>query len=109
MNKLEALALAIAHEHDALEPGSESFATLNPGLLRSHSPGRLDIVNEDGIRVFNHLNDGLRALLANLESKCAGRTLANGAKGRLSPKSTLDELCRTFKYIQSRKVAEFRF
>lgn len=106
-SRIEALALAIARESDCLNPGSEAFQTMNPGLLRSHAPGRLDIVNEDGIRVFNHLRDGLRALDANLEAKCSGKTLAHGEQGRLCPKSTLAELCKTFKYTQTQKVAEY--
>jgi hypothetical protein len=107
MNRIEALALAIAKQNDVLEPGSEAFMTLNPGLLRSYGPERTDVVNEDGVRIFDTLQGGLRALLANLEAKCQGRTKANGDNGKLCPQSTLMELCKTFRYLQPRKVAEF--
>lgn len=106
MNRLEALALSIAHENDALNPGSEAFATLNPGMIRSHSTERLNPVNENGVRTFQRFEDGLRCLTGNLKAKCSGATKAKGYAGRLSPDSTLKDLVKTFNYIQVRKVVE---
>ena len=108
MKKIEALALAIARQYDILEPGSEAFITMNPGLLRSFSPDRLDVVNENGIRVFGTLQGGLRALISNLESKCEGKTRAqtdNG--GKINQQSSLNELCKTFPFIKTRKIVEY--
>lgn len=95
MQKIEALALAIAHANRVLEPDSEAFQTLNPGLL--YGGPEKESVNEYGIRVFATLQGGLRALISNLEAKCEGRTRADGGKGHLSPSSTLKELCMTFR------------
>ena len=95
MNRLEALALAIAHENEALEVGSEAFQTLNPGLLRS----------EELVRSYTSFHGGLQALLANLEGKCSGKTRANGF--RIGEAASLSDLCRTFKYLQVRKIVEF--
>jgi len=107
MNRLESLALAIAREHQSFDPGSEAFQTLNPGLLKSHSIDRLNVVNAEGTRVFTSFQGGYRALLSNLEAKCAGKTKANGEKGRLSPDSALADLCKTFRYLSVRNIVEF--
>lgn len=107
MDRLEALALAVAHENDALNPGSEAFVTLNPGMIRSHSLERLNPVNENGVRTFKRFEDGLRCLTGNLRAKCSGATNAKGYAGRLSPDSSLKDLVKTFNYIQVRKVVEF--
>lgn len=107
MKRLEALAIAISREHECFDPASEAFRTLNPGLLKSHSLDRLDPVNEDGVRMFTSFQGGYRALVSNLEAKCAGKTRANGEKGRLSPTSSIAELCRTFKSANTRNVVNF--
>lgn len=101
MHKLEALALAIAHQNQALEPGSEAFCNLNPGLLKTHD------VTPDGTRSFTSFQGGYRALLANLEAKCHGKPRLNGQKGKLGPESTLLDLCKTFRYLQARKLVDF--
>jgi len=105
--RIEALACAIASQNDALNPGSEAFVTLNPGMLRNYSLDRLNVVNENGTRVFRSFHAGWRALVANLEAKCNGKTRAVGENGKLTPESQLKDLVKTFRYIQSRKVAEF--
>lgn len=101
MHKLEALALAIAHQNQALEPGSEAFCNLNPGLLRQ--------VEVFETRKFESLHAGYRALLANLQTKCSGQPKINGKTTHppLGPTSTLTELCKTFRYLQVRKLVEF--
>jgi hypothetical protein len=107
MKRLEALAIAICKENEALDPNSEAFRLLNPGLLKSHSLDRLDIVTEDGYRVFTSFQGGYRALMSNLIAKCEGHTRANGDKGRLSPDSSIAELCKTFRGVNPRNVVEF--
>lgn len=107
MNRLDALALAIAREYSALDPGSEAFVTLNPGMLRGHSLDRLHIVNENGVRVFKSFHAGYRALIGNLEAKCQGKTRANGLMGKITPNSSVSDLVKTFRYVQSRKIVEF--
>lgn len=107
MNRLEALALSIAREHQSFEPSSEAFQTLNPGLLKSHSVDRLNVVNSEGTRIFTSFQGGYRALHANLLAKCSGKTKANGDKGWLAPDSSLSDLCKTFRYINTRSVVEF--
>jgi len=107
MKRLEFLALAIARENMVLEPGTEACATLNPGMLRSHSLDRLNVVNDQGTRIFSTFQGGYRALINNLEAKCSGKTRANGKQGRLSPESTLDDLIRSFRYISTEKIVEF--
>ena len=106
MYRLEALALAIANANDALNPGSEAFVTLNPGMIRSHSLDRLNPVNENGIRTFKRFEDGLRCLIGNLKCKCMGKTQAIG-RGQLNSDSSLKDLVSTFNYIQVRKIVEF--
>ena len=106
MDKLEALALAIASQTRALSPDSEAFATLNPGLLRSYSVDRFNVVTAEGTRVFTSFHAGYRALLANLEAKCKGITKAKGFESKLTPQSPLKDLILTFKYISVRSVVE---
>lgn len=106
MQRIEALALAIAKQNDALDPASESFLTLNPGMLRSHSIDHLYPVNENGTRVFRTFHAGWMALVSNLQAKCWGKTRANGNAGKLNSDSTLAELVKTFRYVQIRKVVE---
>ena len=107
MQRIEALACAIAHEYDAFNPSSEAFSTLNPMMLRSYSLERLNVVNETGTRVFKSFHAGWRAGVANLEAKCSGKTRATGDNGQLTPDSTLKDLVKTFRYVQPRKVVEF--
>jgi hypothetical protein len=95
--RIEALALAIARENDCLNPGSEAFATMNPGMIRAYSLDRLLVVNENAVRVFDTFEAGLRALMSNLKVKCYGKTRANGDQGRLGPDSTLRELLKSYR------------
>lgn len=98
--------MALATEHNAFEPGSEAFTTCNPGLLKSHEEGNV-FVTEDGIRIFTSFQGGHRALITNLTTKCSGATKANGDPGKLSPTSTLSELCKTYQYINVSRVVSF--
>lgn len=106
MDKIEALALAISNQNQALDPGSEAFITLNPGLLRSYSVDRLNVITTEGTRVFTSFQGGYRALLANLQAKCEGKTRANGEKGKLGPESPLIDLAKTFRYVNTRILIE---
>lgn len=113
MTRIEALALAVAREHQAFEPCSESCSTLNPGMLKSHSTQKVNIVNGEGLRVFGSYQAGHRALVDNLIMKCEGRTSNHAApavyvnKIKLSPASSLAELCKTFRSVNVRSVVEF--
>lgn len=104
MKRIEALALAIAHANRVLEPDSEAFQTLNPGLLHAYTAGT-EKINEQGIRVFDTLQGGIRALISNLEAKCEGITRTN--RGHLTPTSTLQELCMTFRGVRPRIAVEY--
>ncbi|MCU1305166.1 MAG: hypothetical protein JWQ87_5450 [Candidatus Sulfotelmatobacter sp.] len=99
--------MAIAREHEAFEPGSEAFQTLNPGLLRSYAVDRVDRVNSDGIRLFANFQAGWQVLLNNLQAKCEGHTKARGYDGLLTPDSSLMDLTKTFRYLNVRRVVEF--
>lgn len=113
MIRIEALALAIAREHQPFEPFSDACTTLNPGMLRAHSTYRINRVNEDGIRVFSSYQAGHHALVANLKMKCEGHTPEHAApavhvsNGKLTPESPLAELCKTFRSVNPRNVVEF--
>lgn len=103
MKRIEALALAISHANRVLEPDSEAFQTLNPGLL--HAYANEAQINDQGVRIFDTLQGGLRALIANLEAKCEGKAKSNG--NPLSPKSTLLELCTTFRGVRPRIAIDY--
>lgn len=113
MQRIEALAMAIAREHQAFEPSSDACLTLNPGLLKSHSVCGVEVVNADGIRIFTSYRGGHHALIANLTMKCEGWTAKHSApaayteKGKLNPNSSLTELCKTFRSVSVRNVVEF--
>ena len=105
--------MAIAREHQAFEPFSDACLALNPGMLKSHSTYRVNVVNSEGLRVFASYQAGHHALVANLRMKCEGRTAQHAApaihtsNGKLGPSSTLAELCRTFRSVNPRSVVEF--
>jgi hypothetical protein len=68
----------------------------------------------DRTYIFDSFQGGLRALISNLESKCQGRTRANGLQGRLGPKSKLIDLSKSFRWeqfvsaeVQAQKIAAF--
>jgi hypothetical protein len=108
MLKIEALAGAIAHAYGALNPESESFACLNPGMLRSHSLDRILPVNESGVRVFSSFQGGWRALIENLVAKCKGNTHAKGESGsRITTESTLADLLKSFRYVPVKPVVDY--
>ena len=107
MRHLEALALAIARENRVLEPDSEAFQTLNPGLLYRYDPEDKHEANESGIKVYTTLHAGLRALDAVLRAKCEGKTRSDGMKSQLTSRSSLSVLCSSCRIIRVRVIAEF--
>lgn len=113
MIRIEALAVAIAREHQAFEPCSEACSALNPGMLRSHSVDRVNKVNAEGLRVFDSYKAGHQALVANLKMKCEGHTANHSApaaytdNGKIGPSSPLTDLCKTFRSVNIRNVIEF--
>jgi len=103
VRRIEALALAIAYQNRALEPGSEAFKTANPGLLKTYVQRNPSVITEDGTRIFDNFTVGLLALISALKLKCEGEARLDG----LTPSSSLAELCKTFRYLQVRKVVEY--
>src|SRR5580692_3653498 len=98
--------MAIAREHEAFEPGSEAFETLNPGLLRSYIFTSGQAVNKAGLRTFPNFQAGWQVLINNLEAKCGGHTKARGYDGILTPNSSLMDLTKTFKYVNVRRITD---
>jgi hypothetical protein len=78
MNRLEALADAIARDSGWHDPQSEAYRTRNPGLLPAISPRHPR--NERGLRIFDSGLSGYQALLFDLRVKCSGQSRANLAK-----------------------------
>jgi len=110
VRRLEALAIAIAREHEAFEPSSEAFETLNPGLLRWAN--RIDRINpppknKRGTRIFTNFQSGWQALLNNLQAICLGKTKAVGYNGFVTPDSSIIDLSRPFAPVNIRRVVEF--
>lgn len=70
MNRLEALADAIASLNDCLNPDSEAYKLRNPGMLKVYSIYQLRPQNESGYRVFETFWGGYKALIYDLERKC---------------------------------------
>jgi len=107
LNRVEALALAIAKEYQALEPNSEACQKLNPGLLRFADD--VEHNGEDRVRKFTSFQGGYRALVDDLTLKCSGRV--REGKDKLSPKlyprSPLADLCETFHFINVNNILEF--
>ena len=102
--------MAICREHMPFEPGSEAFETLNPGLLKptKKTKGPAPKLNDNGVRIYSSFQGGYRALTDNLILKCSGKTGARGEDHhRLTPDSTLADLCKTFFFISVRNVTEF--
>jgi len=69
-------SLAIAMKNERPQSGSEAFATLNPGLIRSYSLDRLNQVKRKLYSLFLSFQAGFQALMGNLASKCRGKTQA---------------------------------
>lgn len=72
MNRIEALADAIAHYSGFNDPDSPAYQNRNPGKLMAyldHQPR-----DSEGIRTFRTVLDGYQALLFDLKVKCSGRS-----------------------------------
>lgn len=108
ISRVEALALSICREHQAFDPRSDAVLTLNPGLLKinANNPS-LQPTTEDKTRIFSSFQGGYRALIVNIQNKCSGHTEAAAGKGKLTPDSSLAELCKTFKAVNVREVILF--
>ena len=84
MNKVEALALAIARGNGAFDPGTKAFNLLNAGLLRSYRPEKQ--VDSECVRIFSTWAGGFKALVADIQAKVDGKNQS------FSPESELGEL-----------------
>lgn len=89
LNRLEALADAIAHYNLAHEPTSDAYQNRNPGLLRAISLKHAR--DEAGFRLFNAYIDGYQALLYDLQLKCAGKSFA-----KLPTDASINDLMRSY-------------
>lgn len=89
LNRLEALADAIAHYNLAHEPTSAAYQSRNPGLLRAISLKHSR--DEHGNRLFNAYIDGYQALLYDLRLKASGQSFA-----KLPPSATINDLMRAY-------------
>jgi hypothetical protein len=67
MERVEALALAIAKHNGAFEPDCEAFRHLNPGMLRARLIGTNVVAGEGMVRDFQSFHGGYRALLDRLQ------------------------------------------
>lgn len=86
---LESLAEAIAHFSGYTDPSSAVFKARNPGALKPRDERHRR--DENGLRVFNSVLDGMQALMRDLEIK-----LGVVGPGRLSPESTLTDLATAY-------------
>lgn len=74
INKIEALADAIAYHVKSHEPASQAYKNRNPGNLRAVSLKHPR--DPHGFRVFNSHLDGYQALLFDLRVKLSGKSRA---------------------------------
>lgn len=84
MQKVEALALSIAYQNGAFDPGSLAFRNLNPGNLKTYRPEKR--VDSENYRVFSSWAGGFKALIADIQAKVSGKNQS------LSSESELHEL-----------------
>lgn len=99
MNKLEALADAIAGLNDWTNPESDAYRLRNPGLLRSFTLRHA--ADDNGWRIFPRLVDGYQALIYDLREKCSGQS-----RSKLKPTQTIADLL-VKGYSQPRTAADY--
>jgi hypothetical protein len=100
MTRIEALALALAHANNWMEPDSLAFSLMNPGLLKAFKLSQTMDANQH--RVFESVLNGFQALLYDLETKCSGRS-----RSKLKPTSAITDLLAV--YSQSNPGAVLKF
>jgi hypothetical protein len=91
MNKrrVEAIAEAIARHSGYYDPETSAYYARNPGALKAFSPSHLK--NEEGLRVFTSVLDGMQALIFDVEVKITGKSQAH-----LTPDNTLIHLALAY-------------
>jgi|SRR5579864_109233 len=90
--KVEAVVEAIIKFSGYLNPESPLYPARNPGGLRAFVlPDRVQESNDEGLRVFNSVIDGLSALIHDVEFKLVGRSSAH-----LTPTHTLTDLAEAY-------------
>lgn len=89
LNRLEALADAIAAYNLAHDPATPAYQNRNPGLLKAISLKHSR--DEVGHRLFNAFIDGYQALLYDLRLKASGQSFA-----KLPPAATINDLMRSY-------------
>jgi len=89
MNRLEALADAIAACTNYSDPASEEYQCRNPLALKTFTPKHEK--SESGLRVFKRFESGHKAALYDLQVKCAG-----DSRAKVTKDSSLKELIRCY-------------
>ena len=89
MDRLEALACAIASHNDWLEPDSIAFKLRNPGMLKAFK--LTQPMDAEQNRIFESMVDGFQALLFDLRTKCSGRS-----RSKLKQESTITDLMAVY-------------
>lgn len=87
IRRIEALALVIAKYSGGFNPEDKAFQLCNPGRLRVFSNRTFPGEWNEGLRAFKSWTDGLRALIFDLETKCAGKS-----RTHMGPETTLKDL-----------------
>jgi hypothetical protein len=85
MNRLEALADALASLNEYHDPSSEAYRLRNPGMLKAFTLRHA--MDDQSRRIFPSAIDGYQALLFDLRVKVTG-----GSRSKLKPQSTLEDL-----------------
>lgn len=97
INRIEALAMAIAFLNDAFNPDSDAFQLNNWSCSRAYSFKHLANTDDRGRRKFSSVIGGFRFLVQDLQWKLSGDTRAKGNNGKLKPTSNLSDLLVSYK------------
>jgi hypothetical protein len=103
LNRLEALADAIAFYYLAHDPVTTAYQNRNPGMLRAISLKHAR--DENGYRLFNAYIDGYQALLYDLQLKASGKSFA-----RLPDNATINDLMKAYGHtgaLVGERIAKF--
>jgi hypothetical protein len=95
MLKIEILAIAIGNQNGGYDmPESRAFQNCNPGNLKTYRPEKK--CDSEHLRIFSSILGGTKALIADLQAKCSGKS------NRLSPENTLKDLLAVYGFTDER-------
>ena len=103
LNKLEALADAIAFYYLAHDPATAAYQNRNPGMLRAISLKHAR--DENGYRLFNAYIDGYQALLYDLQLKVSGKSFA-----KMPDAANINDLMKAYGHtgaLVGQRIAKF--